>query len=217
MPSPDPNRPGGRRWPSVIVAAAISLLGSAPEAMAQDPTDDTEIARIEAYLGAIKTMRARFDQVAPDGGLAQGTFYMRRPGRLRFEYDPPTPILVVADSVWIVFEDRELGQVDRFPLSSTPLSILIDDDIASGDSAVVSSLNSEGGLIWLTLRDADSPEEGALTLVFDQSPLRLRQWLVTDAQRLTTEITLYHTETNITLDPRLFIYDERERRNNRLP
>lgn len=191
------------------------LLASVPEATAQDSTDDAEIARIETYLGAIKTMRARFDQVAPDGGLAQGTFYLRRPGRLRFEYDPPTPILVVADSVWIVFEDRELGQVDRFPLSSTPLSILTDDDITFGDSAVISSLSSEGGLIWLTVRDADSPEDGALTLVFDQSPLRLRQWLVTDSQRLTTEITLSQSEINIALDPGLFVYDERERRNNR--
>ena len=215
MPCLERGRRGGRRWPGVILAAAVAMLGSVPGAAAQDPAGDAEIARIETYLGSIKTMRARFDQVAPDGSLSQGTFYLRRPGRLRIEYDPPTPILVVADRVWIIFEDSELGQVDRFPLSSTPLSILTDDDIAFGDSALISALSSEGGLIWLTIRDAENPEEGALTLVFDQSPLRLRQWLVTDAQRLTTEVTLSETETNIPLDPRLFVYDERERRQDR--
>ena len=209
-----PARRGPRRgwWLlafSLLITAA-STLGPVAADEAGPVDQSAQIAGIETYLNSIATMKARFLQVAEDGTLATGDFYLRRPGRLRFEYDPPVPILVVADSIWIVFEDSELRQVDRLPLSSTPLSILVADEVSLGDGAVVSEISASGGLLQIALRDTENPDEGVLTLVFDARPLRLRQWLVTDSLGQTTEITLSDLEINIPLDPRLFVYDEPE-------
>ena len=209
-----PARRGPRRgwWLlalSLLITAA-STLGPVAADEAGPVDQSAQIAGIETYLNSIATMKARFLQVAEDGTLATGDFYLRRPGRLRFEYDPPVPILVVADSIWIVFEDSELRQVDRLPLSSTPLSILVADEVSLGDGAVISEISASGGLLQIALRDTENPDEGVLTLVFDARPLRLRQWLVTDSLGQTTEITLSDLEINIPLDPRLFVYDEPE-------
>ena len=209
-----PARRGPRRgwWLlalSLLITAA-STLGPVAADEAGPVGQSAQIAGIETYLNSIATMKARFLQVAEDGTLATGDFYLRRPGRLRFEYDPPVPILVVADSIWIVFEDSELRQVDRLPLSSTPLSILVADEVSLGDGAVISEISASGGLLQIALRDTENPDEGVLTLVFDARPLRLRQWLVTDSLGQTTEITLSDLEINIPLDPRLFVYDEPE-------
>ena len=103
-----------------------------------------------------------------------------------------------------MFEDRELGQLERIPMSSTPLSIHTQDEIDFRSESVTVTLRMEGGLMWLTLHERDDEERGSFTLTFDQSPTRLRQWIITDSQGLTTEITLSQTETNISLDPQLF-------------
>jgi len=172
------------------------------------PDDGVELGRIKDYLNSFTTLRARFDQVAPDGALAEGAFYLRRPDRLRFEYAPPTPILVVADRVWLIFHDTELGQVDRLPLYSTPLGFLVRDEIEFGEEIIVTAVQRLPGELRLTLRDEEKTDEGSITLVFEDTPLRLWQWRVTDAQGLTTRITLRDVEVDVTLDPTLFVFDD---------
>lgn len=202
------------RYPlwGILIIGIVSALHTYPTQTTANP-EDTHIERIESYLAKIETMRTRFNQVSPDGVVSQGSFYLRRPGRFRFEYDSPTPLLVVADSFWIVFEDRELGQLERIPMSSTPLSILTQDEIDFRSESVTVTLRMEGGLMWLTLHERDDEERGSLTLTFDQSPTRLRQWIITDSQGLTTEITLSQIETNISLDPQLFVYNDSQNEN----
>ena len=198
-------RPRRLGW---LAAAAIIASAAAASAAGLTPDEEADLGRIEDYLNSITTLRARFDQVAPDGALAHGKFYLRRPGRLRFEYAPPTPILVVADRVWLIFHDTELGQVDRLPLYSTPLGFLVKDEIDFGEDVFVEALERLPGELRLHLRDEDDPGEGALTLVFADAPLRLWQWRVTDAQGLTTRITLSDIEVNVPLDPTLFVFDD---------
>ncbi len=194
------------RW--LVVAAFVAGFAAAAPAAELAPDDEAELGRIEAYLNSIATLRARFDQVAPDGALAEGHFYLRRPGRLRFEYAPPTPILVVADRVWLIFHDTELGQVDRLPLYSTPLGFLVKEEIAFTGQIVVEALERLPGELRLRLRDDENAGEGTLTLVFTEAPLRLWQWRVTDAQGLTTRITLSDVEVNVPLEPTLFVFDD---------
>ena len=199
------------RWaePRTFVLAAI-VVGFAAVAPAAEltPDDEATLDRIEDYLNSITTLRAGFDQVAPDGALAAGRFFLRRPGRLRFEYAPPTPILVVADRVWLIFHDTELGQVDRLPLYSTPLGFLVRDKIEFDGQIAVEAIERLPGELRLRLRDEEDAGEGALTLVFTDEPLRLWQWRVTDAQGLTTRITLRDVEVNVALDPTLFVFDD---------
>ena len=188
--------------------ALVAVFGAAAPAAELAPDDAAELGRVEDYLNSVTTLRARFNQVAPDGGLAEGHFYLRRPGRMRFEYAPPTPILVVADRVWLIFHDTELGQVDRLPLYSTPLGFLVRDEIEFGEPIVIETLERLPGELRLTLRDGEHEGEGVLTLVFSDPPLRLWQWRVIDAQGLTTRITLSDVEVNVPLDPKLFVFDD---------
>ena len=193
-----------------LAAAALALaaLASASAAPAPDPRDEAELARVEAYLDGIRTLAGRFVQVGPDGGVAEGRVYLRRPGRLRFEYAPPVPVLIVADGVWLVFYDSELGQVSRLPLSATPLAILVDDKVRLRGSASVRRVERRPGSLRITLVDPERRERGSLTLVLSDRPLALRSWVVTDAQGLETTVALMNVESNVDIDPALFVFND---------
>jgi outer membrane lipoprotein-sorting protein len=194
----------------ILISAAVVLLAVIPSGRAElSDTDKADIARAEAYLNGFETLKARFVQIAPDGGLAEGDVFLRRPGRLRFEYDPPVPLLIVADRVWLILYDSELDQVDRLPLWSTPISVLVDDTVRFSDKVKVIGIARNPGSLRITLQDTDRPEEGLLTLVFTDQPLALRSWVVTDSQGLETTVALSDIETGVTLDPRLFVIAEK--------
>ena len=190
------------------LAAAAWLALAAPAAGADADPVEADLARIVDHLNGIRSLKARFVQVAPDGGVSEGEMFMRRPGRLRFAYDPPMPLLMVADGLWLVLWDKELDQIDRVPLASTPLGFLVRDEVSFGDPIVVRSLERQPGLLSLTVFDKRREDEGELTLVFTEAPFSLRQWLVTDAQRLQTRVSLFGVETNIPLDGRLFVFTD---------
>lgn len=191
----------------MLFAGLIVLLGANARAEVT-PEQRAEVERAIEYLEGIRTLRARFIQVGPDGGLAQGTLYLKRPGRLRFEYDPPVPILIVGDGIWLVLVDKELPHLDRFPISQTPLGVLVAEDIELGRSAEVSAVDNRAGVLRMTLIDPDKPEEGALTLVFADSPLALKQWQVRDAQGGVTNVSLSEVETGMELKPDLFVFTD---------
>jgi outer membrane lipoprotein-sorting protein len=169
---------------------------------------DPDIARIVTYLNGIKTLQGRFVQIAPDGSVTQGEVYLRRPGRMRFKYDPPTPVLIVADGVWLVLWDKELDQVDRIPLSSTPLAFLIRDKVSFDDPIIIRKIIRQTGLLNVTVYDKRREDDGDITLVFSDRPLALRQWVVTDPQQLQTRVSLYDIETNVPLDIKLFVFTD---------
>tara|TARA_B100000686_G_scaffold62176_2_gene66777 strand:+ start:696 stop:1334 length:639 start_codon:yes stop_codon:yes gene_type:complete len=173
-----------------------------------DPAHDPDIIRITDYLNSIKSLQGRFVQVAPNGSITQGDVFMRRPGRLRFKYDSPTPILIIADGVWLVLWDKELDQVDRVPLSSTPLAFLVRDQVSFGDPIVIRRIERQPGLLNVTVFDKRREDDGDITLIFSDQPLRLRQWLVTDAQQLQTRVSLYDLVTNVPLDIKLFVFTD---------
>ncbi len=193
----------------MLLALALGVgIGQAPAAAPLSEQDLADVARVEAYLNSIQTLKARFLQVGPDGGLSEGNFYLRRPGRLRFEYDPPIPVLMVADGTWVVFYDSEIEQVTRVPLNSTPLAVLVRDPIRLQGSVTVTRVERATGTLRLTLLDSDEPDEGSITLVFSDRPLALRQWLVRDPQGLETTIAMSKVQYNLILDPALFVFFE---------
>ena len=196
---------------SLIRLAAVALsfalfAAPAPLGAALDPRDEADIARIQAYLNRIQSLRSHFVQIAPDGALAEGLFLLKRPGRLRFEYAPPSPILVVGDGRWLILYDAELDQVSRMAIDSTPLRVLLAQDVRFDGRVVVDHVDRAPGILRLVVLDREKPEEGAITLVFSDSPLTLRQWLVTDSQGLVTTIYLSEIEVNPPLDPRSFVF-----------
>ena len=198
----------------LMLVALVPLALAAPfhprparaQAAATTPADPAEIARIQAYLNGLRTLKAHFVQVAPNGALSQGTAWLQRPGRMRFQYDPPSPLLLVAGHGLVVFHDSLLDQTSNIPLGWTPLGILLADHISLSGNLRVTAFNRLPGEIELTLVRTARPTEGSLTLVFTDSPLTLRQWTVIDAQGRRTTVTLTNIELGGTFDQSLFEY-----------
>ena len=158
------------------------------------PQDRADVARIEAYLNATKALRARFLQVAPDGGTSQGQAWLVRPGRMRFQYDPPAPFLLVGGHGLLVFNDSQLKQTSNIPLDSTPLGLLLQDNLTLSGAVTIVSFVRQPGQIQVGIVRTKSPQDGVLTLIFADSPLALRQWTVLDQQRHETRVTLSNIE-----------------------
>ena len=166
--------------------------------------DRADLARIEAYLNSLHTLKAHFLQVAPDGRISEGTAWLERPGRMRFQYDPPAPFLLVAAYGLLVFRDSQLNQTSNIPLSQTPLGILLSDKVTLAGDVTVTGMAREAGQIQVSLVRTASPSDGTLTLIFADNPLTLRQWTVVDAQRKETRVTLYNVQLGGSFDPALF-------------
>lgn len=163
------------------------------------------VADVERYLNGIDTLEAKFSQIAPNGELATGKVYIQRPGRLRFDYDPPSRIRLVAPGDWrLVFYDASIQQVNVIPISQTPLGILLDSEIALDADVEVTGIERAGEEVALTLVRKDAEDQGSVTLVFGEQPLVLRRWSVVDPQGLVTHILLEDVETGGALDPELF-------------
>jgi len=168
--------------------------------------DHADLGRIEAYLNGIRTLKAHFVQTAPNGGISQGTALMQRPGRMRFQYDPPSPFLLVANYGILVFRDNQLNQTSNIPLSRTPLGILLADHASlSGDVTVTKFVRLPGQLQVSVVRNAN-PGEGTLTLIFADDPLALRQWVVVDQQGKQTRVAFTNLEVGANVDAKLFEY-----------
>jgi outer membrane lipoprotein-sorting protein len=190
----------------VLLAASRSARAQRTAAPAWQPTaqDQADLARIEAYLNNLRTLKAHFLQVAPDGGISQGTAWLERPGRMRFQYDPPAPFLLVAAYGILVFRDTKLDQTSNVPLSKTPLGILLADKVTLSGDITVTGLVRQPGQLQVSLVRTASPSDGTLTLIFSDSPLALRQWTVLDAQRKETRVTLFNVELGGSFDQDLF-------------
>ena len=186
---------------------ALSLLPLfAHQAAAAPPTaqDQPDIARIQAYLNSLHALKARFFQIAPDGSTSRGTAWLERPGRMRFQYDPPTPLLLVAAHGLVMFYDSQLQQTSNIPVSSTPLGILLAQDVTLTGDVTITDVTRLPGQIQLTLVRTSSPGDGSLTLIFADQPLTLRQWIVVDAQRKETRVSLADVQLGGEFDQKLF-------------
>lgn len=169
--------------------------------------DRADIGRIEAYLDALKTLKAHFLQVGPNGDVSEGTAWIDRPGKLRFEYDPPSPFLLIAGYGVGFFHDRQLGQTNNFPLSATPLGILLAEHVKLSGDVTVTAIDRDPGQVQVTLTRTGSPGDGSITLVFADNPLQLRQWTIDDAQRQRTSVSLYNITLGGHFDSSLFQFN----------
>lgn len=170
-----------------------------------------DLTRISNYLNGVGTMEGTFVQVGPDGDISEGKFYLRRPGRIRFEYNPPNPTLLVADGFWVGVYDTIDQTLDRFPLSETPLDLLLRDRVDLKREGAVQSIERSAGQLRVRAVDPDAPRQGSITMVFNDNPLELVQWIVTDAQGLTTTVALNSIRRNVELSPDLFFIEDATR------
>lgn len=197
-----PHKQGMNR--RTLLAAPLLLAPCAASAQNQAAV----IARVEAYFNAMTTLRARFLQVSQGGGSAEGTAWIWRPSRMRFEYDPPEPTLLIAADNQFFHYDRELRQPTVVPLSSTPLSVLLRSPLRLSGDITVAGVERGQGLVSVTVFRTAAPAEGRITLILEEEPMVLRQWVVVDAQGRSTRVTLTRIETGLRFDPFLFAFND---------
>ncbi len=185
--------------------AAFFVTGLAAQAAPLKPQDVTDLSKISAYLNAITSLQASFVQVGPNGELDQGTIYARKPGRLRFEYAPPSPYLIVSDGATIAVANQKLRTVDRYPLIDNPLNLILRENVDLTRDSRITAVERQAGTLRVTATEKSGPVKGQVTLIFAYPATELRQWIITDAQGLQTMIALKNMKTEVALGPELFI------------
>jgi len=181
--------------------------GAAPPAAALSSQDTADLQRITTYLNSIHTMFARFHQLSAGGATASGQLWMARPGRMRFEYDPPSPILLLADMFYVYYVDKELVEMSKVGLKSTPAWLLLRDPITFSD-LIITRFERGPNVLRISVVEKAEPDNGSLTMVFSDHPLALRQWTIVDQQRKATTVSLSGERFGVALDPKLFVYQD---------
>ena len=193
----------------LLVTAIVPALAQTQAAVLSD-ADQSTLNQISQYLNGLRAIKARFLQVGPDGATTQGTLWLQRPGRMRFQYDKPSPLLLVAGNGTVVFHDSQLDQTTNIPVKQTPLGLLLADTITlSGAGEVtVTDFQSPPGQVLVTLVRTKTPGDGSLTLAFNAQPLALVGWAVVDAQGRETRLRLSQVVPGGPYDPALFVFKD---------
>jgi outer membrane lipoprotein-sorting protein len=176
-------------WKQAQAQQLPSPVADQPAALSAD--DKALISQVETYLNGLTALTANFLQVASDGSTRTGKAWLQRPGKMRFEYDPPDPQLLVAGFGLLVYNDPQLGQTTNIPLSATPLGILLAQHVVLSGAVTMTNIQRNPGEVEITLIRTGKAAAGSLTLVFGTNPLELRQWQVLDAQNRETRVSLY--------------------------
>jgi outer membrane lipoprotein-sorting protein len=202
--------------------AAISILalfvsGAVPgTALAQEMEARAGItARIERYLNSITTLRARFLQISPTGDIARGRVLMSRPGKLRIDYDPPVPVLIVTEGSWLMLYDKELEASSYTSLNDSLAGFLVRPKIRLAGDVMVRDLDRAKNVVRITIVRRETPENGMLTLVLSEKPMMLRQWTIIDGRGGETRVALENPVFNRKIEAKAFEFTPPERDDDR--
>lgn len=192
-----------------LLIAPIQQTDAADKAVTLPKEEQKKaVKEVEDYLQDLKSARARFVQTTHDGTQLVGTFYLQRPGKLRFEYDPPIEDFVVADGLFIYFYDAELGEQTNAPIGQTLADFFLRKDLELDGDITVNEVRRGGGFLQVKLAQTADPDAGSLTLGFKEKPFQLNKWRVVDGQGLITEIELFYFKEDIKHSSELFVYKD---------
>jgi len=188
---------------ALVIGLAAAPATAQTDAVTLTPVDEADILRIEDYLNAIGTLDSRFVQFTA-AGTAEGQIYMSRPGDMRIEYDPPTPVLMVASGRLLMYYDSALKQTSFLPVNRTPAAFFLRRTIDLSDGLTITAFERGPGTLRLTLVESENPEAGSISLVFEDRPLRLAKWQIVDFQGQRVEVVLLQPRFGVDLDDSLF-------------
>lgn len=174
-----------------------------------------EIQRVEQYLNGIRSLQARFTQTGGDGRMAPGTLSLQRPGRMRFEYDPPATILIVADGSQVTLADFKDKSMSQWPIGWTSASFLAAEQVKLSGDLTVTGVTSSAGELRVTLIQTKRPQEGRVELAFAADPLLLKGWTVWDTKNVPVTVALSNLRTGVNLSRDLFRFDESQLKRDR--
>ncbi len=189
---------------AVLLSAVALMFAAVLPAQAQGQVG---VPEIEKYFNAIRTMKARFVQTNPNGSIIQGTFYVRRPGRLRFEYDPPSQLKIVADGFQVTMWDPTTKDFGQWPIGWTAVSFLVKDPMSLSGDLRVEKLERVNGLIEATMSQTKKPQDGKVIVRFSENPLTWRGWTIIDSRGQQVSVALTDMQTGMQLADSLFSND----------
>ena len=205
-PLPLQTGPATSAPPSPVLPDLRNLFGGTASNF--DANQRALASKVSAYLSGLQNVSGNFVQVGPDGSRTTGDFYIQKPGKVRFEYDAPSPIAIVADGSSLVVRDRRLATQDVYPLSQTPLRFLLSDRIDLMRDTNLVSVSADDMYISVTIEEKQ-PLVGTsrLMLMIGAKDNQLKQWTVTDPQGYDTTVAVYNLDTSKKLDPGMFKID----------
>jgi outer membrane lipoprotein-sorting protein len=210
--------PNPEAEPIVIAPRPIVTASAGPIARVEPLPNSAVIERANAYFTGLSTLVADFTQVGGDGRRMGGTLYLQRPGKVRFEYDPPATLEVIADGRSVAVRDRKLATQDLYSISQTPLKFLLREKVNLGQDIAVTGISSDGGSVRINLEDRSTlGGTSRITLAFDPQVETLSEWRIVDAQGFHTVVRLNKVERGRRIDQDLFriSYDQMLGGNNR--
>jgi outer membrane lipoprotein-sorting protein len=194
--------------PNPISNPFAALLGQTGNTTALDDKQRDIINRVDAYLSKTQALTGNFIQVGPNGGRSKGEFFISKPGRVRFEYDPPSPISIVADGQTLVVRDRNLATQDLYPLSQTPLRFLLADHVNLLKDTNLVAVYADDVFVTVVVEEKNGIiGTSRLMIMFSAKDMQLKQWTVTDPQGYDTTVAVYNLDTSKRPDPSLFQID----------
>ncbi len=200
--------------PNPISNPFAALLGQTGNTAALNDKQRGIVNRVENYLSGTQTLTGNFVQVGPDGSRSKGDFFISKPGRVRFEYDPPSPISIVADGQTLVVRDRNLATQDVYPLSQTPLRFLLADRVNLLRDTSLVAVYADDVFVTVVVEEKNGiVGTSRLMIMFSAKDMQLKQWTVTDPQGYDTTVAVYNLDTSKRPDPSLFQIDYTNYRN----
>ncbi len=207
---PQKTAPGATTQQKGTTPTTPGAATSAPAAAATPESPQQTVQRINAYFNGLGAFSSRFVQVGADGRRFEGTLYVSRPGKLRFEYDPPSPLEIVADGTSVVIRDRKLATQDLYAIGQTPLKFLLAKQIDVAKDAKLLKVSRDGtpGTVTVFLEDKTTfGGTSRIKLTFDDAQTALRSWIITDPQGFDTQVALTDIDTSKKLASKLFEID----------
>ena len=201
-------RAGALALTSSLMPLLRARAAPPPKTVALSADQKADVDRVQSYLNGIRTLASRFQQSSGEGNQATGQLWLARPGRMRFEYDPPVPVLLVANGQNIFYYDKELQQVSELRVDETPAGFLLRDQITLSGDVTLTRFEHRPGAIRLTIVETTQPGQGSATLVLDDKPLQLKQWTIVDPQQKEVTVALTDPHYGAPVDEKLFYWTD---------
>jgi outer membrane lipoprotein-sorting protein len=201
-----------RRWrfllPSVVslglILATATARADAPAAAKLTPAEEADVVRVVAYLNGIHTLESPIQQIDANGNVSTGMLYVDRPGQLRLQYNPPVPVLLIADQGIVYYWDSKLQQLTRTRTADTPAWFLLRPDIRANGDVTITHFKRAPGVLSMTMVETANPDLGSVTVTLTDRPLELRQWTVVDAQGRPVTVNLTDPRFGMAISPLRF-------------
>ncbi len=201
---------GGSGW-GAKTAHSPQPQAAAPAPAAVVPVQESDqeiVGKVNDYFNKMTNLEGTFVQTDPDNSQKQGRFYFARPGRLRFDYSPPSRLKIISNGYYLAIEDYALNTSDKYPLEMTPFRLLLSETVDLAKEANILGMEQGPDTVVMTVEDKKGDAAGKISLFFNKADMSLKQWIITDAQGLNTRIEVGDLEQNKRVSPELFEFSK---------